>query len=160
MKAKKVKGRSGRKYKDLTPEMEEQFLNAIRLGCPVRDACGCAGISETLFYNWVQESKDGKTARAKKLSDFMARIKEVEGEATKRWLALIEKAAIGGSWHAAAWKLERRRAMFIPKTLLTEEVSLDATVETTSARDRLMDKLASIAAKAEPGEDTEGDGSG
>lgn len=160
MKAKKPKAKSkaGRKPKDLTADMEEQFLNAIRLGCPVRDACGCAGISETLFYSWVQESKEGKTARSKKLSKFMARIKEVEGEATKRWLALIEKAALGGSWHAAAWKLERRRAMFIPKTQLTAEVSLDAKVETTSARERLLDRLASLAAKGDSGEDTEDTG--
>jgi|6_EtaG_2_1085325.scaffolds.fasta_scaffold10334_2 hypothetical protein len=159
--AKKGKSNAGRKPKDLTDEMQDRFLKAIRLGCPIKDSCGCAGFSEGWFYEQKKKAEEQpKLASSRKFSEFLRRIKEVEGEATNRWLALIEKAAIGGSWHAAAWKLERRRAMFIPKTQLTAEVSLDATVETTSARDRLMDKLAGIAAKAEPGEDTEGDGSG
>ena len=37
--AEKKKG-PGRKHKELTEEMERRFLDAIRVGCPIKDACG------------------------------------------------------------------------------------------------------------------------
>ena len=59
---------------------------------------------------------------------------------------MIEKAAMAGSWQAAAWKRERRRAMFISKT--KQEVELDAKDETTDAKERLLDKLAQLAERS------------
>ena len=103
----------GRKPK-INKDIIERFVRAIKLGCPIKDACGCAGIGETTYYKWMNwadsDRKDVKTYR-----DFREKIKAAEGEATQAWLAIIEKAAREGSWQAAAWKLERRRDMFIPK---------------------------------------------
>ena len=144
---KKRKSNAGRKPKILTEEMQDRFLKAIRLGCPIKDACGCAGISETWYYE--QKNKAAakpNLAASRTFLKFQERIKEVEGEATNRWLAMIEKAAMAGSWQAAAWKLERRRAMFIPKT--KQEVEIDAKVETTDAKERLLDKLAELAERS------------
>ena len=104
---------AGRRSK-LTEEVTERFIRAIKVGCPIKDACGCAGIGETTYYKWMQWSdsdrRDVKIYRA-----FREQVKVAEGEATQAWLAIIEKAAREGSWQAAAWKLERRRDMFIPK---------------------------------------------
>lgn len=147
--AAKKKKKTGRKAKVLTDAMEERFLRAISLGCPIKDACGCAGLGESTYYAWMVEANEGKTARSKRLKEFQERIKEAEGEATMRWLAHIEAAANDGSWQAAAWKLERRRQMFVPK--VKQEVSLDAKVETTDIKQRLLDKLAKFA--EEEGED-------
>ena len=135
------KSKAGRKPLELTEERQERFLKAIRLGCPIKDACGCAGFSETWFHDEKRRAKEKpKLETSKRFSIFLARIKEVEGEATQRWLAMIEKSAIGGSWQAAAWKLERRREMFIPKT--KQEIELDATVDIKETRKRVLDKLA------------------
>ena len=123
-KKKAPKKRQGRKF-SLTPEVKESFLKAIRLGCPIKDACGCAGISLTTYNRWMFTAEndgicpDMKKAipseNLEKIRDFRSSIKEVEGEATRTWLAIIEKAARDGTWQAAAWKLERRRDMFIPR---------------------------------------------
>ena len=76
--------RRGRKTKELTDDMERRFLEAIEVGCPIRDACGCAGISESLFYGWMNEAEEGKTRRSERLMEFKKKIKEAEGVATSR----------------------------------------------------------------------------
>jgi hypothetical protein len=107
--------KTGPPKKILTDEMEEKFLKAIRLGCPIRDACGCAGFSDSWFYR-TQQALEGKANKdSRQWAAFTAAIKKAEGEATARWLAVIERAAHEGSWQAAAWKLERRREMFVPR---------------------------------------------
>jgi len=103
----------GRKPK-INQDVIDRFLRAIKVGCPIKDACGCAGIGETTYYKWMQWA-DSDRRDAKIYRDFREQVKEAEGEATQAWLAIIEKAAREGSWQAAAWKLERRRDMFIPK---------------------------------------------
>lgn len=147
----KAKKKPGRKPKQLTPEIEESFLKAVRLGAPIKDACGCAGISETLYYGWMQEAEEGKTARAKRFAEFRDNIKKVEGEATTRWLALVEKAALAGTWQAAAWKLERRRGMTLK---VQQEISgpegEPIKHEITDAKERLLDKLAQLASREKP----------
>ena len=56
----------GRKPK-LNKEIIERFVRAIKLGCPIKDACGCAGIGETTYYKWMQwadsDRKDAKSCR-------------------------------------------------------------------------------------------------
>jgi transposase len=149
----------GRREK-LTPEVEEKFLQAIRLGCPIKDAAGCAGIGEATYHHWRMMAETGINPTTKKrvnkatrerYSAFLKRVKEVEGEATRAWLAVIEKAAKEGKWTAAAWKLERRRAMFIPRSEQRVEgvINADVKVEVSSARDRILDKLAGLAADDE-----------
>lgn len=148
--AKKRKSNAGRKPKILTEDMQDRFLKAIRLGCPIKDACGCAGFSEGWHYEQIKKAREKPgLATSKVYDEFLRRIKEVEGEATNRWLAMIEKAAMAGTWQAAAWKLERRRAMFIPKT--KQEVEIDAKVETTDAKERLLAKLAELAERSGEG---------
>lgn len=144
------KKKVGRKPKELTEEMERKFLEAIRLGCPVKDACGCAGLGESTYYRWMQEAEEGKTKRAQRFREFRERIKEVEGEATSNWLAVIEEAARNGQWQAAAWKLERRRGM--TQTVKQELSGPDGgpiKQETTDAREQLLARLASIAERSE-----------
>ena len=134
---------AGRRTK-LTEEVQTLFIQAIRLGCPKKDACGCAGIGQTTFYKWM-EWADSKRKDAKRYREFRERIKEAEGEATQRWLAIIEKAAVDGNWTAAAWKLERRRDMFIPRTKQEITADVNAKIEVKDARERVLDKLAYLA---------------
>ena len=150
------KRKPGRKPLELTEERIERFLEAVRLGCPIKDACGCAGFSERWYY--VQKSKaekDPKKTNSKKFVQFLQRIKEAEGLATQRWLAIIEKAAQGGQWQAAAWKLERRRAMFIPRVKTEVEATVDARIEVKDARERVLDKLALQAERIAKDEDSQ-----
>ena len=150
------KKKRGRKPIELTEDRIDKFVQAIRLGCPIKDACGCAGFSERWFY--LQKSKAEKAPQkpnSKKFIQFLQHIKEAEGLATQRWLAIIEKAAQGGQWQAAAWKLERRRAMFIPKVKAEVEATVDARVEVKDARERVLDKLALQAKRIAEDEDSQ-----
>jgi len=131
---------AGRRTK-LTEEVQTLFIQAIRLGCPKKDACGCAGIGESTYYKWM-EWADSKRKDAHRYREFRERIKEAEGEATQRWLAIIEKAAQAGSWQAAAWKLERMRDMFIPRSKQEVETKVDGSIEIKDARERVLDTLA------------------
>jgi hypothetical protein len=128
----------------LTDEIEDRFIRAISLGCPIKDACGCAGIGQTTFYKWMNWA-DGDRRDAARYRKFRERIKEAEGLATQRWLAIIEKAAKEGTWAAAAWKLERRRDMFVPRTKQEVTAEIDAKIEVKDARERVLDKLAYLA---------------
>jgi hypothetical protein len=155
--AKKRKAKVGRKPMQLTKEAQERFIKSIRLGAPIRDACGCAGFSESWFYD--QQSKalqSPQLAKSKVFKEFLDNIKRVEGEATTRWLAMVEKAAMSGTWQAAAWKLERRRGMTLK---VQQEISGPEggpiTHEVKDAKERLLDKLAGIAAKLDTPEDSE-----
>ena len=98
--------KAGRKLK-INDHMIEAFLGAIKVGAPIKSACGCAGISETTFYKWMQWA-DSDRKDAPMYAQFREDIKKAQGQAAQRWLAIIEKAAMAGSWQAAAWKLERK----------------------------------------------------
>ncbi len=139
----------------LTEEIIQRFLTAIKLGCPKKDACGAAGIAETTLYKWM-EWADSERRDAARYADFRERIKIAEGEATQNWLAIIEKAARDGSWQAAAWKLERRRGMFVPR-VRTEVTGKDGEAiqiqgEARSAREVLNAAIARHSVTQRPGQ--------
>jgi hypothetical protein len=104
-----MKGKGGRPNK-LTAEVTERIVEAIKRGATYEIACNYAGITYQTFRNWM--IKGEKTRRKNKFFEFFNKVKEAEGEAAYRWLAIIDKAAIEGSWQAAAWKLERRHREF------------------------------------------------
>ena len=151
------KAMAGRKIK-LTEEIIHRFVTAIKLGCPIKDACGCAGIAESTYYRWM-ELADTTRKDAHRFSEFRERVKIAEGEATQNWLAIIEKAARDGSWQAAAWKLERRRGMFIPK-VRTEVTGKDGeAIKVESAANSARDIIEAAIARHAPAEGV-GEGSG
>lgn len=79
------------------PATAKKITDAIKVGATYRLACDYAGITEETFSQW-----------RKKYPEFSELVKEAEGSAAIKWLALIDKAAQDGTWQAAAWKLERR----------------------------------------------------
>ena len=127
----------GRRTK-CTPEVTQKFMQAIRLGAPIKDACGCAGIGEATYYSWQEKAERGGEENQGYV-DFLEEHKRVEGEATAAWLAVIEKAAREGSWQAAAWKLERRRGM-----VAKQKHTIDATVDSNVTMEKKKKKLRSI----------------
>ena len=150
----------GRKPLSFTDKMQEKFLRAIRLGCPIRDACGCAGVSESAYYRWVNEGEEGlQTPRAKVMREFKEKLKRAEGEATQAWLAVIERAAQEGTWQAAAWKLERRRSMFVPK-IRQEVTGHDGEAIKVQTEARSARELIEAAISRSNGLSGEGEGSG
>jgi len=105
----------------LTPDTLTRVIQAIRVGATYELAAQYGGVSYRTFRNWVlrgeAEIERRENPRVKAGSeqwdgeqpfvDFVQALRDAEGAAAVKWLALIDKAA-DTTWQAAAWKLERR----------------------------------------------------
>ena len=82
-----------------SPERRDALLNALRLGNTRRNAAAYAEISHETFYNWLADDVTFRDA-----------VEKAEADAEARFVGQVAKAAADGTWQAAAWWLERRRA--------------------------------------------------
>lgn len=90
----------------LSEELIERLANTIRGGAYVETAAAFCGISKDTFYRWLRLAEsDDSTELLLKLSDA---VKKAMAEAELRDLRVIDQAAQGGVWQAAAWRLERK----------------------------------------------------
>jgi hypothetical protein len=90
----------------LTPDTQEAICKAIRLGATREIAASAGGVRTETINEWLRRSR--KPDAEAKYSAFSAAVKLAEADNALRALAIIESAAIDGSWQAAAWMLERR----------------------------------------------------
>lgn len=82
-----------------TPEREQRLFEALRAGNTRKAACLYAGVGLSQFAEWQERFRDFREA-----------IQKAEADAEVRAVAQIAQAARDGTWQAAAWWLERRRA--------------------------------------------------
>lgn len=93
---------AGRQTK-LTPELQQRFCDALHSGLTFAGACDLVGIGRSTFFRWMDE--DESTTQAQQ--DFRDAIKVARATRDQRYVKVIEDAAAGGTWTAAAWFLER-----------------------------------------------------
>lgn len=105
----------------LNENTQARIMQAIRVGATYDLAAMYGGISYQTLRNWIKRGEaeaerrqnprvKPDTEQWKKEQDFVKFIdalRDAEGDAAIKWLAMIDKAAIE-QWQAAAWKLERR----------------------------------------------------
>ena len=96
----------GRKTK-LNEKVKDIVCDYIRKGNTYEAAAAAAGIWPATIFNW---KKWGERAKTGKYFDFLEEVKRAELEAERLFVEAIAKAAFNGTWQAAAWFLERRRA--------------------------------------------------
>lgn len=77
---------------------KEAVLTALRSGNTRTAASAAVGVDRHTLARWIAED-----------APFRAAVEKAEAEAEKKMLGVIETAAYGGTWQAAAWWLERRR---------------------------------------------------
>ena len=147
-KAKKKPGRRGG-IKFLTPAKQKRFFQAINNNCTIRAACALAGMATSTFYKYQEEHKNGTCDP--EISEFMNKIEEQRAEAQERLLGYVERdAAADGGHKPAQWILERRHDMI---TTVKQEISGPEggpiKHEITDAKERLLVKLAQLAARIE-----------
>lgn len=82
----------------LQDERRERILTAIREGNTRRAAAALGGIGERTLYDWIAKDEQ-----------FSQDVIKAEGEAEAEMVSRVHRAALDGSWQAAAWWLERRR---------------------------------------------------
>lgn len=74
------------------------ILDALRAGNTRRAAAAYGQVSHETFYRWLRDDVT-----------FSDAVEKAEADAEVRALAVIIRAAQGGTWQAAAWWAERRR---------------------------------------------------
>ena len=117
----------------LTPEVQENICNWLKLGYYQEDAAIMAGISASTYYEWMKKGEQERVAleegeKALALPDtslpasedgtpeieliypfleFSEAVKKARAEAEGAHIRNIRKAADNGVWQASAWFLER-----------------------------------------------------
>lgn len=106
----------------LTPETQQNIVQALRIGATYELAAQYGGISYNCFNEWrkrgeaeIERRDSGNVKPGTKqweqeqpFVEFYDAVQKAEAQAVVGWLAKIEAAANDGAWQAAAWKLERR----------------------------------------------------
>ena len=90
----------------LTPEVQEKIVSLVRAGNYPEVAAQAAGIDPRTYYRWMEKGEDGPAP----YGQFRHAVKEAQAAAESHAVTIIRKAAIDGSWQAAAWFLERSKA--------------------------------------------------
>lgn len=104
----------------LTPQRQQTIVNLISAGNYIETACQAVGISHQTWANWqnrgrtererLNVQKDAKPdPKETPYLEFVEAVEKAFAEAEARNLALIQNAALAGTWQAAAWILERTR---------------------------------------------------
>lgn len=100
----KPKRKPGRVSK-FNPENCEKILVGIRVGMFLTQAPMLVGVDHDTFRRWIRRGEEEGKGPYKEFADG---VKRAEAECLQTQLAVIETAARGGTWQAAAWKAERR----------------------------------------------------
>lgn len=88
-----------------TETCKAKLIEAIHKGATYELACNYARICFATFRKWIIKGEEGIE---QEYVDFLNDIKQAEGDAAFKWLAVIDRAMAEGEWAPAAWKLERR----------------------------------------------------
>lgn len=89
----------------LTPEVHKRIVDMVRAGNYPEVAAQAAGIPPRTYYDWMARGDEGREP----YSQFSQGVKEAQAAAESHAVTTIRKAAMDGTWQAAAWFLERSK---------------------------------------------------
>ena len=132
--------KTGRPSK-LTPELEAEIVELIKVGNYVETACGVVGIGKTTFYEWMK--KANASVRFNRYVRFRNAVEKAQAWSEARDMAIISKAS-EKYWQAAAWKLERKFPEKFGRQKLEMEHTgkINANITHIEAMDRVVIKEA------------------
>ena len=88
----------------LRADLQESFLDGLKLGLTHKLAAQRAGLGESTYYSWIAKGREAKSGLYR---EFLDEVMRVEGEAAGELLTQIGQHS-KDDWRAAAWILERR----------------------------------------------------
>lgn len=88
----------------LTPAVRDAILASIEAGAYAEQAATAAGIAASTYYSWVARGEEGESP----FSEFVDALHAREAIAEVAAITVLQEAAAGGDWRAAAHFLERR----------------------------------------------------
>lgn len=98
-------GRPGRKTL-LSPAVHATIISYLRLGSWKNQAAEAAGVSVDSMDNWIARGQ--RQDAEEPYATFAADVRTAQAEDAVLAMGVVTKAAEGGDWRAAAWKLERK----------------------------------------------------
>lgn len=137
---------------NLTPDLQNKLVSVIAAGNYDDVACAHCGISDTVFYEWIQRGEGRHPTRNKTplYAEFAEAIKKARAD-SEVVAVLSVRNAFSKNWQAAMTFLERRRPdRWGRRDYMSVQHEHRGTVEVTDARERLADLISrhSAAAKA------------
>jgi transposase-like protein len=100
----------------LNPERQARIVEALAQGNYIETAARYSGITPQGFYKWMNRGlaererlQDGAEPNPDETPyvEFVDAVEKARSQAEMRNVGLIQKAAVDGTWQAAAWYLER-----------------------------------------------------
>jgi ribosomal protein L22 len=91
----------------LNKKTTDKIVDAIKKGAYQDAAARNAGVNPSTFYRWMD--KGSKEDGAEEYKEFYEAIENAKANAEVDAVMIINRAAVDGSWQAAAWWLERTR---------------------------------------------------
>lgn len=94
----------------------ERVIEALRAGNYMETAAAYAGISKAALYKYLALGREAREKESNggilsdqesKFAEFVDSVEKARADAEIRNVHLIQQAAQGGTWQAAAWFLER-----------------------------------------------------
>lgn len=147
----------------LNPDRQARIVEALQQGNYIETAARYAGITPAAYYKWMnrgieerQHRDDGHEADPSLdiYVQFVEAVEKARSQAEMRNVGLIQKAAVDGTWQAAAWYLERSYPKRWGRSDRVEHVGADGgPVEVTVSMDDLEAKVSEVLAHR--GEDQE-----
>ena len=137
---------------ELTTQLQELIVGALKAGNYLETAAALAGIHPDTLRDWVKKGRKGDP----RYEDFSHAVQQAIASAEARDLAVIGKAA-SEYWQAAAWRLERR---FNDRWGRKNDVSLSGKAGAPPVKMELvidLDKPATIADEPEQAEEDDDD---
>lgn len=155
--AKKAAHKPGRPSK-LDPTRLETIVKAVAGGNFYETALSLAGVSRTQGYAWQQKGRDEIAAREAGREpdpdldayvEFAEAVTAARAQAEARNLNLIQKAAVEGTWQAAAWYLERTQPARYGRSRVEVTGANGGPVEHTVTVEDLESKIAGLLAETQ-----------
>ncbi len=100
----------------LTEQVRAEIVRNLESGTTLEVAAQAAGVTRRTLRNWLAAGEQAETtvehgerlsARQQSYLDLHEAARAARARAQVRALATVQKAALDGSWQAAAWFLER-----------------------------------------------------
>jgi len=105
MKSKKKNNKKQGRPTKLTPELQKEIVDLLKMGNYIETTCAVVGINKTTFYQWLIKAKQSK--RSTIYTIFSDAVNKAMAYAEARLVALVTRAA-EKNWSAAVWILEHK----------------------------------------------------
>jgi len=89
----------------LTAKVRSGIVEAVGLGASLCTAAAAVGVGSSTLYRWIKRGQRAERGDAIYIK-FLDAVAEASAKAELADLATIRRAADGGDWRAAAWRLK------------------------------------------------------